>query len=192
MVDDAEKARTFAFKWLGCDASIGSDLLFRESIPESVRFFSDVHSTQLFYLQEPGSGPSKEGSPRTAAELAEDESIRWEKALLARGYLKPIPTEAKRCRVIEVNGTEELWLYMLKCKKDDIRYAISNAPEKTKMSDLQWAACLRWQMKKCYEECSNHLGLNDYASRSYVTWHRHMLIVMMASLFLMETRMGLK
>jgi SRSO17 transposase len=94
--------------------------------------------------------------------------------------------------VREEGNTEELWLYMLKCKKDDIRYAISNAPEKTRMSELQWAACLRWQICKCYGECREHLGLNDYASRSYVTWHRHMLHVMMASYFIADARMALK
>jgi SRSO17 transposase len=184
MVDNARKVRPLSFKWVGCDATMGADLSFRESLPESTHFFSDIHSSQHFR--------TANQELKTAAELSEDNSIRWEKVLFARGYLKPVPAEAKRCRVTEEDQTEELWLYMLRLSKDEIRYAISNAPEKTTMSELQWAACLRWQILKCYDECKEHLGLNDYASRSYVTWHRHMLHVMMASYFITESRMALK
>ena len=40
-----------------------------------------------------------------------------------------------------------------------------------------------------YQECKGFLGMADYESRSYIGWHRHMLLVMVAHLFVLEVRL---
>ena len=43
---------------------------------------------------------------------------------------------------------------------------------------------MRWGIEESFRECKDRLGMDEYETRSYLGWHRHMQFVMMAHLFM--------
>ena len=129
------------------------------------------------------------------SDVAKDESLPWEMIMLMDGTRNPVTSKAKFCRVFEFqDGTkaDELWLYIRKSADGNIKYAFTNAPADIDVRQLHHAAALRWPMKPYYRECWNFLGMSHYETRSYLGWHRHMLLVMVAHLFVLELRIQMK
>jgi hypothetical protein len=48
---------------------------------------------------------------------------------------------------------------------------------------------MRWPIEQCFEECKTNLGMDHYEGRSWNLWHRHMIFVFVAHLFLLELRL---
>ncbi|WP_258110205.1 hypothetical protein [Alicyclobacillus sp. SP_1] len=98
----------------------------------------------------------------------------------------------KNCRVVEQQGDrdgDEVWLYIRKYEDGRIKYAVSNAPGSADIQDLHHAATLRWPIEQSFQECKSFLGMADYETRSYIGWRRHMLLVMVSHLFVLEVRL---
>lgn len=204
MIREAVGDHEFGFKWVGCDGAFGSDPAFRKGLPEHVLFFADVHSNQRIYRECPtwslpewtgrGRRPTKRApsSPAVAvATVAEDDTLPWEEVRLMEGAKGPVHTLVKCCRVVEVQDDrdgEELWLYIRKYEDGRIKYALCNAPADTDIHELHHAAMLRWPIEQSFQECKGFLGMSHYETRSYKGWHRHMLLVMVAHLFVLEVR----
>ena len=204
MIREAINNHAFQFKWVGCDGAFGCDANFRKGLPESTLFFADIHNTQRVFRERPDwSLPERQryGRPPTrmvpsipavpVSAVAEDESLPWEEVVLMEGSKCPVHTLIKYCRVVELQDDkdgEELWLYVRKYKDGRIKYALSNAPADTDIRALHHAATLRWPIEQSFQECKSFLGMADYETRSFVCWHRHMLLVMVAHLFVLEVR----
>lgn len=205
MILDVQKHHAFQFKWVGCDGAFGCDAKFRNALPESVLFFADIHSNQRVFRKRPQwSLPERKGKRGKAptklvpsvpavpvSVIANDASLPWEEAILMEGAKGPVRTLVKYCRVFELRDDkdgEELWLYMRKFEDGRIKYAMSNAPVDTDAQSLHHAATLRWPIEQSFQECKSFFGMSDYETRSYTAWHRHMLLVMVAYLFVLEVR----
>lgn len=206
MIKDAVSNHNLQFKWIGCDGAFGSDGEFRKALPEDVWFFADIHSNQHVYQGRPtwtlpertgrrGKRPTKKVPSMKAVSVStvvEDESVPWQKVVLMEGAKGPVRTLVKCCRVIDVQEDgrdgEELWLYIRKYEDGRIKYALSNAPFDTDIEELHHAATLRWPIEQSFQECKELLGMDHYETRSYIGWHRHMLLVMVAHLFVLEVR----
>jgi hypothetical protein len=50
----------------------------------------------------------------------------------------------------------------------------------------------RWPVERSFQEGKGELGMDHYEQRSWPAWHRHMLFVCLAQLFLTRTRLSLK
>jgi SRSO17 transposase len=48
---------------------------------------------------------------------------------------------------------------------------------------------MRWPIEQCFNEAKDELGMDHYEFRSWTAWHRHMLLVFIASAFLLEIRL---
>lgn len=204
MIQQAMKSHDLPFQWVGCDGAFGSDIEFRKGLPESVWFFADVHSTQRVFRERPSwSVPERKGRGRRSSKeipsvpavavstIAQDESLPWRDMVLMEGSKGPVRTLVKYCRVVEVQDDrdgEELWLYIRKYEDGRIKYALCNAPAIVDAQALHHAATLRWPIEQCFQECKSFLGMGHYETRSYLGWHRHMLLVMIAHQFVLEVR----
>lgn len=204
MIQEAMSHHAFQYKWVGCDGAFGCDAAFRKGLPPSVYFFADLHSNQRVFQERPNwSIPEHKGRgrkptkpiPSTSAVsvsvLAEDETLPWEQVVLMEGSKGPVRTVVKYCRVVELQDGkdgDELWLYIRKYEDGRIKYAVCNAPADIDVQELHHAATLRWSIEQSFQECKSFLGMADYETRSYLGWHRHMLLVMVAHLFVLEVR----
>ena len=51
---------------------------------------------------------------------------------------------------------------------------------------------MRWPIEQCFQECKSYLGMSHYETRTYMAWHRHMLMVMIAHFFTLRLRIVFK
>lgn len=216
LVKSILKAGKFSVQWIGCDAAFGCDHAFLESLPQDVYYFAGVKSDELVFLSMPQmlipSSAGKPGrrfkyprpsvAPVPVSSIAKDESIPWERIVLAQGAKGPILADVKCIRGVSCTSTtqygnhvapcQEVWIYLRRYEDGTIKYFLSNAPAQMPIAQLHRAATLRWPIEQCFEECKSNLGMAHYESRTYQGWHRHMQMVMIAHLFTLRLRCRLK
>lgn len=199
----------FSAKWIGCDATFGSDIKFLNSLPEQMYYFASIRSKTQVFLEKPevglppykGRGPRPkkvkvlpgQPEPQLVSKIAQSENIRWTSVILADGAKGPIVAEVVALRVyLSRDGLPEdnpCWLFIRRNQDGQIKYAISNAPEDIPFSELCEASTMRWPIEQCFEEGKSHLGMGAYEHRSWPAWHRHMMYVFLGLHFLLRVRL---
>lgn len=209
MVADIINQGLFQIECLGCDASFGSDHTFLDTLPQSLYYFASVRENEYIFRNMPAvSIPEKKSGkgggykhlrsqehPIVVKEIADDDSIAWKKCTIAEGAKGPIITEIKCIRCVACRKENRhfvpksgIWLYIRKHEDGKIKYFLSNMPPETRLSELHRLATARWSIEQCFQECKSYLGMAHYETRSYPGWHRHMLFVMIAHLFVTRLR----
>ena len=137
-----------------------------------------------------------EPQSQTVAEIAASNNCSWEPVILAEGAKGPLVAEVARIRVFpSQNGLPQentVWLFVRRMTDGQIKYAFSNAPEETPLSEMCKAATMRWFIEQCFEDGKSHVGMAQYEHRSWTAWHRHMLFVFLGLHFLLRLQMKLK
>jgi SRSO17 transposase len=190
---------------IGADASFGSDHTFLDSLPETVNYFVSVRENEYIFRNMPnvstpenvsGRGrkfkhPRSEEHPVAIKSILDDDSIPWVKRIIGEGTKGPIVAEIKSLRCISCRKENrlfmpksEVWVYIRKHEDGTIKYFVSNMPADTDISELDKLATARWSIEQCFQECKSYLGMSHYETRPYKAWHRHMLLVMVAHLFI--------
>ena len=54
-----------------------------------------------------------------------------------------------------------------------------------------WLSGRRWAIEQCFEECKGEVGMDHYEVRKYRGWHHHMLMTMLAHVFLWRLKLDL-
>jgi SRSO17 transposase len=205
MIQKAANSGLFPAKYVGVDSAYGSDSQFLDSLPEGTIYFADVRKDHEVFVSRPqmavppysgrGKKPWKEVPecpPRTVEEIAEDTDLPWNAVVLGIGAKGPIITNDKYLHVTDVrNGKpgNDVWLYIRKLSDGSIKYALCNESPDASAEDLRRPALMRWSIEQCFKECKNYLGMDHYESRSWVGWRRHMLLCLIAHLFVIKLRM---
>ena len=202
----------FPAKWIGCDATFGSDLNFLNSLPKQLHYFAGIRSNTQVFLEKPevglppykGIGPKPkkmtvlpgQPEPQKVSKIARSKNILWTSVILAEGAKGPIIAEVMALRVyLSRDGLPQddpCWLFIRRNQDGQKKYAISNAPENIPFSELCYASTMRWPIEQCFEEGKSHLGMGDYEHRSWPAWHRHMMYVFLALHFLLRLRLNNK
>ena len=69
-------------------------------------------------------------------------------------------------------------------EKEPIKYFFCNLPETYTLRRLVRLAKCRWKIEQDYQQLKEELGLDHYEGRSWIGWHHHTTLVMMAHAFL--------
>jgi len=212
LINKVEKTNLFSAKWIGCDATFGSDLNFLKSLPEHLYYFAGIRSNTKVFLEKPKVGlPPYKGRGRypksicvlsdqpqalTVAKLASSRRLSFKPVILAEGAKGPIVAEAARIRVyLSRDGLPEdnsVWLFIRRNSDGQIKFAISNAPEDIPFTELCTASTMRWPIEQCFKEGKDQIGMDHYEHRSWPAWHRHMVYAFLALNFLLRLRIRLK
>jgi SRSO17 transposase len=208
LIKEAIDSGLFPAKWIGVDSFFGNSQEFLDSIPDGYYYFADIHADRVIFQERPelvlseykGRGrralkPKPSISPVTVTSIADDKTIPWNKVVLGEGAKGPIVAEVKCLQVVECHHNmpgEEVWLYIRRYADGKLKFSLCNAPADLSMETLNQVALMRWPIEQCFEECKSYLGLDHYEARSWNAWHRHMLFVLIAHLFLLEMRLQLK
>lgn len=213
LINDAINSGKFPAKWIGCDSFFGRSKEFLASLPEDTYYFADIPENLLVFTEMPVVGlPQSKGrgkkfskeraltDPIKVSGIATDTSISWQRVNLGEGSKGPIVADVKVLRVIgaeDIGGKtylpgKEQWLYIRRYEDGKTKYSLSNAPEDIPLEELHKAATMRWPIEQCFKECKSHLGMGDYEARSWPAWHKHMLLIMVAHLFILELRFCFK
>jgi len=210
LINKIDKTKLFSAKWIGCDATFGSDWAFLESLPRDKYYFASIKSNTQVFLAQPKTGvppyqgqgrrPTKlrvlRGTPKTVGKLARSKKCVWTKVILAEGAKGPILAEVACLRVIpSLDGLPyktPVWLFMRRMEDGQIKYAFSNAPENMPLPELCEAATMRWPIEQCFQDGKSQVGMDKYEHRSWPAWHRHMTYVSLALHFLLRLRLQFK
>jgi SRSO17 transposase len=204
------RARGVRFNWVGCDSLYGEDPSFLRALDQMHEIFmADVHKDQHIYLQDPapivprarskrGRKPSRLKAQTKPIQVHEwvqqqpDEA--WRRLTIrdtTKGKLRVDmlhqrvwlwdgkATQAKHWHLIvrrEVNGSK-------------IKYSLSNAPANTALKRLAYMQAQRYWVERSFQDSKSSCGMSDYQARSWLSWHHHMALIMMAMLFILEQRL---
>jgi SRSO17 transposase len=205
LIEGLRQRGLFQARWIGCDCTFGSDGEFLDEVGRHAWYFASVKSNTLVWLQQPtmriprykgkGRRATKpqlvSAGARTVAEIAKGGEVSWRWMRLAEGAKGPIMAEVTCIRVIpsrEGLPGPECWLFIRKYPDGQIKYAFSNAAKDISFENLARASTLRWPIEQCFQEGKEQLGMDHYEHRSWPGWHRHMLFVFLAQLFLQRLR----
>jgi SRSO17 transposase len=140
----------------------------------------------------------KKGEPQSipVARIAQDKALSWHTVTLGEGSKGPRRAMVARLRVVVTRDglpAHDAWLFIKKSLGDDeIKYALSNAPKDTPLTEMIRVSSLRWPIEQCFQEGKSEIGMGHYEHRSWPAWHRHMTFVFLAQLFLLRIRIRLK
>jgi len=71
----------------------------------------------------------------------------------------------------------------------ELKYYLSNAPADTLLSQLAHVGSLRWCIETDLQTSKGEAGLDEYEVRSWQGWHHHMVLAMLAAVFLLTLRL---
>jgi SRSO17 transposase len=194
----------FPAKYIGVDSAYGGDSDFLDSLPEGLVYFADVPFDTRVFTSRPetfipeysgkGKMPTKsktEAVPIEVKVIAENPDIPWNAVVLGIGAKGPIITKDKIIPVVETRKGlpgKDVWLYVRRLENGKIKYALCNAPTDAPAEEVRKPALMRWSIEQCFNECKDYLGMDQYETRSWNAWHRHMLLTFIAHLFVIKLR----
>ncbi len=182
-------------RWIGCDSFFGSDGAFRDTVAGWGKWYlAEIRSNiQVLPLLEEQQGSSEKAL--ALSEIARSEWTPWQRVVLAEGAKGPIVAEVSIQRVREIREeqpSQELWLIIRRLEGGKLKYYLSNAPQDMEAGEFQRVLTMRWPIEQCLEDGKKYLGMDHYENRSWNGWHRHMLYVFLAMLFLLRLRLKFK
>lgn len=128
---------------------------------------------------------------------ARQSASRWVRLVARRGAKGPLEVEAMSVRVKAKHerriGPEERLIVVRTVEADPrVDYALSNAPPEVGLSELAGVRAHRFWIEAAMESSKGEAGLDHYEVRSWVGWHHHMTLSLLASWFLEleRTRVG--
>ena len=186
-----------AARWVGCDSAFGVDKQFRDAVDGWGKWYlAEIKSSMVVWPAVDGE-ENKEQKSRAVSQIAQSEDTEWERVVLAEGSKGPITADVSLRRVREnvpdkKRAGKEQWLVIRRLENGRLKYYYSNAPEEVSHAELQRALLMRWPIEQCFEDGKRYLGMDHYEHRTWKSWHRHMLYVFLAQLFLLRVRLGYK
>jgi len=139
------------------------------------------------------------GSPptmRVDAMLAQDgfRNQPWVKWRVKDGHKGPMVWEVKHLRFLAVGEDglpgEPLRLIVARdvLNPAELKFFVSNAPERTPVRPMLLVAFSRWRVERCFEDQKSEIGLDQYEGRRYLGLKRHLILSCLSYLFLSRVR----
>lgn len=200
-------------RWLAADALYGDSPAFRDDVAAlGLWYFTEIACSTLIWRRHPalivppwsgkGRKPSKQRlkTPTNRAYRVDELLRRLPKTVWVRGTIKegskgPIVCDFAFVRVSEARGGlpgPRLWLIIRRNVADpsEVKFYFSNAPEDIATLELVRMSGMRWPIELSFEEGKSDLGMDQYETRSWLGWHHHMVLVMLAHHFLVWVRVN--
>jgi SRSO17 transposase len=197
------------FEWVGYDSGYGHSLEFLENVQNMEEvFLADIHSNRHIYLTDPKpflppQGPgrkrvhheSKAVSTEVRKWVKQQPESRWRKVTVRESTKGDLVVDALHERVWlwdKESPTAHCWHLIVRRElesPDTIKYSLSNAPERTSVTKLAQMQGQRYWIERAFQDAKSHIGMAQYQARGWDSWHRHMALVMMASNFMLRTRL---
>ena len=73
-------------------------------------------------------------------------------------------------------------------KPEEVAFFLTHAPSGTTLAELVRIAGTRWYIESLFEQAKGEVGLDQYEVRSWVGWHRHVTLSMLALAYLAVVR----
>lgn len=203
-----ERGAALPHAWVTGDSEMGRITWFRRALRDmSERYLLAVPSDTLVRDLD-GRRPAYRGhGPRPKRKFervdrwaaARPESA-WTTVDVRDGEKGPLTVEITTRRVVarlehsRLQSTEELLVVMRSPDEGGgtrTDYYLSNAPADTPRAELARVAKAEHRIEECIKRAKSEAGLADYEVRTWVGWHHHQALSLIATWFLVrETRRG--
>jgi SRSO17 transposase len=203
------------FRWLTCDEAFGRDGAFLDGIAALGRWYcAEVpHDTQVWLTRPATAVPTWRGrgrrprkarlvtgepAPQRVDQLAAAVPLdAWQPYLIKEGSKGPLVAEFAFQRGVAVRAGlpgPDGWLVFRRGlgENPELKVYLSNAPTHTPVAALVRVAGMRWPIETAFEESKGGLGLDHYEVRSWLGWHHHMTLCLLAHHFLVRARQRVK
>ncbi len=208
MIADAQK-RGVPFGWIGMDCFYGEQPWLLDEIDiMGMTYIADVPTDTQVWLEKPTieipekkgiRGPvpklkklvSGEPNPIKVQELAEQlDQSQYTRVFLRETERKELWSMLACLRIFPVRDKlpgDETWLIIRKDEGENkTKYQTSNAPENTSFDRLGQMSCSRYWIERALEDGKGEAGLADYQVRGWTGWHHHMVLTLLAMLFILQ------
>ena len=114
----------------------------------------------------------------------------WREITVAQGGQGPRTYQfnAQRLRLSSKRKPGEIhWaVYLRNLDASEPRYYLSNAPEDTPLETLAYVGGSRWRIETEFETEKSNVGLDEYETRTWASWHHHMALCLLGEAFLLS------
>jgi SRSO17 transposase len=145
-----------------------------------------------------GRGGSRRAVPfvRVDAWAAALPAGRWTRLIVRDGTQGPMEVEAVTTRVRarlgrRIGPEERLLVVRTLGPESKVTYALSNAPRRVPLAELVRVRSQRHRVERVLQEAKGEVGLAHYEVRSWVGWHHHVTLALLALWFLILERQRL-
>jgi len=179
------------FRWVVGDDELGRVTALRSALrSRGKQYVLDVPCNTL--IREIGSGASSFERADTWA--ARQPSSRWQKLTVRDGEKGPLVVRALAVQVQAKDedgclGPREILVVVRtvdRASRSD--YALSNAGRHAVLAELVQVRSARHRIEELFETGNGEIGLDHYEVRSWVGWHHHMTLSLLALWFLLLER----
>jgi SRSO17 transposase len=198
------------FDWITADSLYGKNGHFLDELERlGQRYVVETACDVTFWMLDPatqipaycgqGAHPvraTRDSVRRADAMAAELPAAAWQPIKLREGAKGPLVAEFARMRVWAVRHAKPhrpVWLvFRRELGSREVKYYVSNADEPVSLETLALVIATRWRVEEFFEDAKAYLGLADYETRGWTSWHHHMTLVALAHLYVMLVRKDLR
>lgn len=191
-------ASRFPHAWVVGDDEMGRPSWFRRELAaRQERYLLEVPSnTRIRDLEAPPTkrrrrqrGARKAPFVRAAIWAKQQPLAKWTRVFVRDGEKGRIEVEAARTAVhaydkTRVGPRETLLVIRTSDPQPEHRYYLSNAEGYVSMHEMVRAAHERHHIEECFERAKSEAGMGHYEVRSWVGWHHHTTLSLLATWFL--------
>lgn len=209
MIQRTHAAGHVRFSWIVGDKLYGaSGPLIDRLDQQSQRYIFQSKPNRTVWVDDPGDrlsttlgtkrrrrlGINRNPSVRSLSELTQEvPEWDWHPIQLREGAKGPLIYEFARRRVwLAQKGkrSEPIWVVLQRTPTGDheVRFHISNAAEDVTLEEMALALGSRWRVEELFEDAKGQLGMADYETRAWRSWHHHMSMVALAHLYVTLTK----
>jgi hypothetical protein len=142
-----------------------------------------------------GKGKGKRGGPRRPPWLrvdawtAQQPAAQWQRIEVRPGEKGPLVVEVLHASVeTKSKSQERLTVIRTVESQPKTHYTLSNAAAGVSVEEIAWAHDDRHRVEDMFALGNGEVGLDHYEVRSWVGWHHHMTLSMLALWFLVQER----
>lgn len=202
-------------RWVTADETFGANVDFLDGVHElGLGYLAEVPVRTRVWESRPqmeipawsGQGrpptrlhlkPGEAAAQRVDALAAQIPPTEWQTYVVKEGSKGPLVAEFVFRRVVAVRDElpgPDIWLVFRRSlgSEPELKFYLCNAPADTAKSELVRLAGMRWPIETAIEECKSGLGMDHYEVRTWLGWHHHMTMCLLAHHFLVFTQHRLK
>jgi SRSO17 transposase len=178
-------------RWVAGDDEFGRATEFRAELRlRHERYVLDVPCNTLVREVTPRPGGGRPPFERAEVWAARQPAARWKTLTLRGGEQGPLKVRALKRRMQtkdeegRVGPSETLVVIRTLGREARTWYAVSNAPREEALAELVRVHSERHRVEEVLQEGKGEVGLGHYEVRSWVGWHHHMTLSLLALWFL--------
>ena len=184
------------FSWVAADGAYGKDRALLRALDDAGEtFVFDVRRDQRVDLEDPRADDAAQ-RVRVDEWASSQPASAWQKVWVRHTTKGQLRVEAlhRRIWVREEAKQREARCWHLVVTREigspsTAKYSLSNASADTPLLRLVFMQRQRYWIERIFQEAKNEAGMDEYQARSWMAWHHHIALVMMAMLFLLRERL---